>query len=38
LGGKDEFSTLYTYLDPSNTLLQSRALQAILALQAKNLK
>jgi hypothetical protein len=38
LGGKDDYAVLYTYLDTGNALLQSRALQAILELQSKNLK
>jgi hypothetical protein len=38
LGSSDEFAVLYTYLKTDNRLLQSRALEAIIALQAKKPK
>jgi len=38
LGSTDEFTILYTYLQIDNRLLQARALEAIITLQAKKLK
>jgi hypothetical protein len=35
LGGKDEYAVLFSYLQADNEVLLARALEAIVALQAK---